>query len=144
MHSSIDLGTLRSTEFARLDSTRSIYLDYSGAALYPASLVTRDAERLANTILGNPHSENAPSRASTDATNTARELTLRFLDADPDAYDVVFTANASAAIRILAEAFPFRSGSRLVMTTDNHNSVNGLQLEARRRRAHVELHWPRT
>ena len=57
----------------------------------------------------------------------ARGLTLQLFDADPADTDVVFTANASGAIRILAEAFPFSSGSRLVMTADNHNSVNGLR-----------------
>ena len=59
-------------------------------------------------------------------------------DADPAEYDVVFTANASSAIRILAEAFPFRAGSRLVMTADNHNSVNGLRVAARQHRAVVD------
>src|SRR5262249_20989474 len=42
------------------------------------------------------------------------------------------------AIRILAEAFPFRTGSRLVLTADNHNSVNGLRVQARRRGANVD------
>jgi selenocysteine lyase/cysteine desulfurase len=134
----MELGLLRQSEFARLDATRSVYLDYTGAALYPASLVSRDAHRLAEQVFGNPHSENAPSRLSTCAMETARRLTLRLLDADPACYDVVFTANASAAIRILADAFPFRAGSRLVLTADNHNSVNGLRVPACRQRAVVE------
>jgi selenocysteine lyase/cysteine desulfurase len=128
---------LRQREFGRLDATGSVYLDYTGAALYPASLVSRDALRLAGSILGNPHSESGPSLASTEAIARARLLTLRFLDADPAEYDVVFTANASAAIRILADAFPFRAGSRLVLTADNHNSVNGLRVPARRKRTTV-------
>jgi selenocysteine lyase/cysteine desulfurase len=86
-------------------------------------------------VFGNPHSESAASRASTDALETARGLTLKMFDADPAEYDVVFTANASGAIRILAESFPFSSGSRLVMTADNHNSVNGLREFARSRGA---------
>jgi selenocysteine lyase/cysteine desulfurase len=76
--------------------------------------------------------------ASTGAIETARRLTLRFFDADPAKYDVVFTANASAAIRILSEAFPFRAGSRLVLTADNHNSVNGLRVQAQRRGARIQ------
>jgi selenocysteine lyase/cysteine desulfurase len=128
---------LRSREFARLDAHGLIYLDYAGAALYPASLVRRDARRLSERVLGNPHSESGPSRISTEAIDVARRLTLRLLDADPSVYDVVFTANATAAIRVLAEAFPFREGSRLVLTADNHNSVNGLRVRAARRRAAV-------
>src|ERR1035438_5195940 len=68
----------------------------------------------------------------------AKRRTLEFLDADPAEYDVIFTANASGAMRILAEAFPFESGSRLVLTADNHNSVNGLRIAAKNRLAEVE------
>ena len=42
-----------------------------------ASLVRRDARRLATRVLGNPHSESAPSLASTDALDEARRLTLQ-------------------------------------------------------------------
>jgi selenocysteine lyase/cysteine desulfurase len=130
--------SLRQREFARLDRTGTAYLDYAGAALYPACLVRDDAARLEQSVLGNPHSESAPSRASTEALDTVRALTLRLLHANPAEYDVVLTANASGAIRILAEAFPFRGDSRLVLTADNHNSVNGLRVSARRRGARVE------
>jgi len=43
---------LRQREFGRLDATGSVYLDYTGAALYPESLVSRDAVRLKGTVLG--------------------------------------------------------------------------------------------
>jgi selenocysteine lyase/cysteine desulfurase len=134
----IDFPALWAHEFARLDRNRLSYLDYTGAALHPASLVRRHARHLASEVLGNPHSENGPSFASTDAIETTRRLTLELLDASPDDYDVVFTANATGAIRILAEAFPFQPQSRLVLTADNHNSVNGLRVPASRRGAAVE------
>src|SRR6185369_4728642 len=111
MHAGVDVGTLRQREFSRLDANRMAYLDYAGAALYPSSIVKRDAQRLQQRVYGNPHSENAPSRASTSMLEDARAQTLRFFGADPREYDVVFTANASGAIRILAEAFPFGVGS---------------------------------
>jgi selenocysteine lyase/cysteine desulfurase len=133
----VDFETLRKREFARLDARGLVYFDYAGAALYPSSLVRRDMRRLVGGVLGNPHAESGPSLASTSALDTARQLTLQLLDADPADYEVVFTANATAAIRILAEAFPFREGSRLVLTADNHNSVNGLRVQAARRRAVV-------
>jgi selenocysteine lyase/cysteine desulfurase len=137
MPADVEIGALRKREFARLDATGCTYLDYAGASLFPRSLVTRDARRLARQVMGNPHSDNGPSRASTDAIETARALTLEMLDADPRLYEVVFTANASGALRILAEAFPFAAGSRFVLTADNHNSVNGIRLRARRRGATV-------
>lgn len=137
MVSTIDFSNIRKKEFGRLDTTNSVYLDYTGAALYPASLVVRDAQRLTSLIMGNPHSESGPSMLSTLAMDEARSLTLKFFDADPLQYDVIFTANASSAIRILADAFPFSEGSRLVMSADNHNSVNGLSIPAKRRMAEV-------
>jgi selenocysteine lyase/cysteine desulfurase len=137
MRRDTSLAALRTREFSRLDVTGSVYLDYTGSALYPESIIQRDAIRLTGSVFGNPHSESSPSHASTIAIEKARALTLGLLDADPAQYDVVFTANASSAIRILAEAFPFRQGSRFVLTADNHNSVNGLRVAARRRGAEV-------
>jgi selenocysteine lyase/cysteine desulfurase len=133
------VAALRAREFARLDRATTAYLDYTGAALYPASLVRRDARRLQAAVRGNPHADSGPSFASTEATERARALTLEFAGADPSVYDVVFTANASGAIRLLAEAFPFDRHSRLVLSADNHNSVNGLAWPARRARARVAL-----
>jgi selenocysteine lyase/cysteine desulfurase len=137
MRAGLDVAGLRAHEFARLDSTGCAYLDYAGAALHPRSVVARDARRLTTRVMGNPHSESAPSRASTEAMDEARALTLQLLDADPGHYEVIFTANASGALRIVADAFPFRTGSRLVLTADNHNSVNGIRVRARRRGAIV-------
>lgn len=134
----VDFGELRRREFSRLDATGSVYLDYTGSALYAESLIRHDARRLLRSVRGNPHSESAPSLASTESLEEARSLTLGFFNADPREYDLVFTANASGAMRILAEAFPFRAGSRLILTADNHNSVNGLGVPARRRGALVE------
>ena len=130
---------LRAREFSRLDRAGTAYLDYTGAALYPASLVRRDARRLLAAVRGNPHAASGPSLASTAVIERARMLTLQFVGADPDQYEVVFTANASGAIRAIAEAFPFGRHSRLVLTADNHNSVNGLAWPARRARARVTL-----
>jgi selenocysteine lyase/cysteine desulfurase len=133
-----DFEELRRREFGRLDANGVTYLDYTGAALYPASLISVDASRLMTSVCGNPHSESAPSLASSCAIDTARRLTLQFFNADPHEYDVVFTHNATGAIRIVAEAFPFREGSRLVLTADNHNSVNGLRLPAEKHGAAVD------
>jgi selenocysteine lyase/cysteine desulfurase len=128
---------LREREFARLDAAGHAYLDYTGTALYPDSLVRRHADGLRASILGNPHSDSPASRASTEAIGRARAAVLRFFDADPTEYEIVFTANASGALRLVGEAFPFRRGSRLVLAADNHNSVNGIRAFAARRGAEV-------
>ena len=123
---------LRGTEYRRLDATGTTYLDYTGAALPAESHVRAHLTLLCDSVLGNPHSESPASRASTHWIGCARARVLEFFHADPVEYEVIFTANASAAIRLVGESYPFSSGSRLVLSTDNHNSVNGLREHARR------------
>ena len=66
-----------------------------------------------------------------------RAAVLRFASASPDEYAVVFTPNATGALRLVGEAFPFERGRRLLLTADNHNSVNGIRELARARGARV-------
>jgi selenocysteine lyase/cysteine desulfurase len=129
-------GHLRRTEFARLDESGVAYLDYAGAALYGDSQIAAHRTLLARSVFGNPHSEHESSRASTAALDAARRRILGFFDAGSD-YDVVFTANASGAIKLVAESYPFGPAAGLVLTADNHNSVNGIGEYARRAGAPV-------
>ncbi len=39
----------------------------------------------------------------------------------------MFTANASGALKIVGEGYPFGVGGRLLLAFDNHNSVNGIR-----------------
>ncbi len=128
---------LRAREFGRLDRTGLAYLDFTGSGLYAESQVAAHQALLAHSVLGNPHSESGPSLASTEWLNAMRARVLRFLDADPAQYVVIFTANATAAIKLVAEGFPFAAGSRYVLAADNHNSVNGVREYAARAGAAV-------
>ena len=125
--SGLALGDLRAREFSRLDASGEAYLDFTGAALYPESLVRAHAERLERTVFGNPHSESPASRRSTAAHAAARRAILGFLDADEAEYDACLTSNASNALRLVGESFPFAAGSRFLLAADNHNSVNGIR-----------------
>ena len=127
----------RNRELSRVVRSGVAYLDYTGAALYPESLVRDDTRRLMDEVLGNPHSENGPSRASSDGIAAARAALLDFLHADADEYAVILTANTTGACRLVAESFPFGSRSELLLSADNHNSVNGIREYARRAGAHV-------
>ncbi len=122
-----DLTALRATEFARLDTTGNVYLDHTGSALYPDVLVREHANFLRASVLGNPHSRNPTARASTEIVDAARARILSFFRADPAEYDAIFTANASHALKLVGESYPFCQGSRLCLTADNHNSVNGIR-----------------
>ena len=56
---------------------------------------------------------------------------LDFFNADPDDYVVIFTANATQALKLVGEAYPFDAGGEYLLTFDNHNSVNGIREFAR-------------
>lgn len=114
-----------------------VYLDYTGAALYPEALIDEHAHLLRGRKYGNPHSLNPASLASTRDINSAKQHILAHFDADPAVYDVALTCNASAAIRLVGESFPFHATSSLLLTVDNHNSVNGIREFARRAGATV-------
>jgi selenocysteine lyase/cysteine desulfurase len=128
---------LRARDFARLDAAGHTYLDHTGATPYPVSLVRRQARFLELETLGNPHSENPTALRSTELMEQARIDVLRFFDADPAEYTLCFTANATAAIKLVAESFPFRKRSHFALPVDNHNSINGIRELARRRGAEV-------
>jgi selenocysteine lyase/cysteine desulfurase len=134
-----DFDALRANEFARLDSHGVAYLDYTGAALYSASQAAAHAARIEQGLYGNPHSLHAPSRASMADIAAARATALAFFDADPDLYDIVLTANTSAAIKLVAESYPFGPARGLILSADNHNSVNGLREYARSADAPVHV-----
>lgn len=131
------LDELRTTEYSYLDANRHVYLDYTGAGLPSASQLRAHSERLTKGCFGNPHSDNPASAASTRLVETARDAVLRWFNAAPDEYAVIFTPNATAACRLIGEAYPFGPRTRLVLTADNHNSVNGLRRFARARHAPV-------
>jgi molybdenum cofactor sulfurtransferase len=122
---------LRRKEFARLDAGGHVYLDYTGAGLYAQSQLDEHIALLREGVFGNPHSANPTSAAMTELVEQAREAVLAFFGASPEEYDAIFTPNATGALRLVGEAYPFRPGDRFLLTFDNHNSVNGIREFAR-------------
>lgn len=121
------IRALREREFPRLDRLGHVYLDYTGGGLYAESQIALHAELLRSSVFGNPHSANPTSLASTRLLESARERFLNFFSADPDEYLAIFTFNASHALKLVGEAYPFTRGSQFLLTFDNHNSVNGIR-----------------
>jgi selenocysteine lyase/cysteine desulfurase len=130
------IDDLRATDYARLDLGGHVYLDYTGGGLYAESQLRRHTKLLAEHVFGNPHSSNPTSLAATQLVEHAREYVLKFFNADPNEYLVVFTPNASGALKLVGESYPFSRG-RYLLTFDNHNSVNGIREFAHTRGAQV-------
>ena len=125
------LDELRATEYRRLDEHGQVYLDYTGGSLYAESQLEKHHELLRSGVLGNPHSANPTSAAMTEHVERTRRYVLSYFNARPEDYVLVFTQNASGALKLVGESFPFAPGSRYLLTFDNHNSVNGIREFAR-------------
>jgi selenocysteine lyase/cysteine desulfurase len=131
------LDELRATEYARLDRQGQVYLDYTGGGLYAERQLRDHLALLGAGVFGNPHSKNLTSMAMTEHVERARARVLDYFRAAPDEYTVIFTANATGALRLIGEAFPFGPGDTFLLTADNHNSVNGIREFARARGAAI-------
>lgn len=130
-----EVEALRRSDFSRLDAHQATYLDHVGGTLAPERLLEEDYQVLKSTILGNPHSG---SQSSDTAFEKARAEIYRFFRCAPDEYEIIFTPNASGAIRLVAESFPFEAGSQVLLTKDNHTSVHGLREYAKGKGASVK------
>jgi selenocysteine lyase/cysteine desulfurase len=117
---------LRANEFSRLDELKQVYLDYTGGGLYAKSQIDTHFSWLSSQVLGNPHSTNPTSQAATKAVDEARAKVLSFFNATED-YHCIFTMNASGALKIVGESYPFQDDGVFILTADNHNSVNGIR-----------------
>ncbi|MFZ4480008.1 MAG: aminotransferase class V-fold PLP-dependent enzyme [Rhodoferax sp.] len=120
------LDLLRQSEYGRLDGRRQVYLDFTGGGLHAASQVREHVQMLSEEVLGNPHSVNPSSTAMTRRVEQARAAVLDYFNGT-DEYTAIFTPNASGALKLVGESYPFAPGARLLLSTDNHNSVNGIR-----------------
>ena len=121
------LDALRASEYGRLDEQRHVYLDYTGGSLHAESQIRSHADLLNHQVFGNPHSASLTSSGMTDLVEQTRRAVLAWFNAAAGDYTAVFTANATGALKLVAESYPFAPGGRLLMTVDNHNSVNGIR-----------------
>jgi selenocysteine lyase/cysteine desulfurase len=132
------LDDLREREYARLDELDQVYLDYTGGGLFADSQLREHMDLLRNSVFGNPHSNNPTSLAMTRLVEQTRAYIGQYFKAHSDEYVVIFTPNASGALKHVAESYPFETGGRYLLTFDNHNSVNGIREYARAKGAKVD------
>ncbi|GMH33807.1 hypothetical protein BSKO_01641 [Bryopsis sp. KO-2023] len=103
------------------------YMDYTGSSVYCQSQIDAAFDELKSNMFGNPHSQNPSSRLTQEGVEDAREMVLRFFNADPKEYQVVFTKSATAALKMVGETFPWCTASEFRYLRENHNSVLGIR-----------------
>jgi selenocysteine lyase/cysteine desulfurase len=132
------LDGLRKTEYSRIDRQGHTYLDFTGGGLYSDKQVETHMTLLLENVFGNPHSTNPTSKVMTQLVESARTQVLEFFHAAPEEYVCIFTQNASGALKLVGESYPFGHGSTYLLTFDNHNSVNGIREYARSKGATIQ------
>ena len=132
------IDAMRASDYSRLDNQSHVYLDYTGGGLYADSQLSKHMALLQETVYGNPHSSNPTSQAVTRLDEQARAYVFEFFNASPEEYVVIFTPNASGALKLVGESYPFGAGGQYLLTFDNHNSVNGIREFARARGARTD------
>ncbi|XP_029377089.1 molybdenum cofactor sulfurase isoform X1 [Echeneis naucrates] len=126
-----DLEEVIQRDFTRIKGIT--YLDHAGATLYPESLVRDFCSDISRNIYGNPHSHNPSSRLTHDTMEGVRFRVLQHFNAPPEEYSVIFTSGCTAALKLVAESFPWRpqvegaAGSHFCYLTDCHTSVVGMR-----------------
>ncbi|KAH6650706.1 molybdenum cofactor sulfurase [Chaetomium tenue] len=122
--------SFRDEEYPMLNG--SIYLDHAGTTPYPKSLMDRFAKEMTSNLFGNPHSASASSQLSTTRIEDIRLRVLRFFNADPAEFDLVFVANATAGIKLVADALRAApDGFDYAYHQASHTSLIGVREEAR-------------
>ncbi|KAH0534054.1 hypothetical protein FGG08_007343 [Glutinoglossum americanum] len=125
-----NLDQIREREYPNLRDTT--YLDHAGTTIYAKSLVDQFARDMNNNLFGNPHSRSPSSELSTRRVDRVRLRILQFFKADPENFDIVFVANATAGIKMVMDAFiqcsrnspyPFWYGYH----RDSHTSLVGVR-----------------
>ncbi|XP_054655289.1 molybdenum cofactor sulfurase isoform X2 [Dunckerocampus dactyliophorus] len=88
---------------------------------------------MSRSVYGNPHSHNLSSRLTHDTVERVRYRILQHFNTTPEDYSVIFTSGCTAALKLVAEGFPWRpqteseAGSHFCYLTDNHTSVVGIR-----------------
>ena len=99
-----------------------VYLDYAGAALPVRSqLESLAAELSAATVLANPHSTGPAAAAAAEVVERMRHKVLsHFCGERADEWVLIWTSGATAALRLVAESFPFCEGSTFLYSQNSH------------------------
>ncbi|KAK2961348.1 Molybdenum cofactor sulfurase [Blattamonas nauphoetae] len=103
------------------------YADYAGSGVYQKRQIEAVMKNLESNLYGNAHSINPSAKNSDHTIQEARNAVLKWFNADPKEYTVIFTPGTTGAIKIVGETFPWSTESTFLYTRSNHNSVLGVR-----------------
>jgi molybdenum cofactor sulfurtransferase len=92
----------------------------------------RFAADMVSNLYGNPHSGSASSQLSTKRIEDIRLRILQFFNADPEDFDIVFVANATAGVKLVMDAFRACEGGFIYGYHNfSHTSLVGVRENAK-------------
>ncbi|KAF2211146.1 hypothetical protein CERZMDRAFT_112924 [Cercospora zeae-maydis SCOH1-5] len=97
------IESVREREYPQLAG--KTYLDHAGATQPAKSLNSAICEDVTNNLYGNPHSEHGPSKLAAKRVEDIRLKALEFFKADPQDFDLIFTQNTTAAVKLVHDCF---------------------------------------
>lgn len=90
------------------------------------------ASEMTSVLYANPHSASWPSQLSTTRIENVRLELLRFFNADPQEFDLVFVANATAGVKLVVEGMrSLPNGFLYAHHQACHTSLVGVREEAK-------------
>ncbi|CAG8566047.1 15232_t:CDS:10, partial [Acaulospora morrowiae] len=120
------INSIREIEYPKLKEVT--YLDHSGSTIYSKSSVISYTNDLMNNLYSNPHSKNPCAQHTSHRVEQIRARVLRHFNANPGEYQVIFTQNATASIKLVGEMFPWTANqSGYKYLRESHNSLIGLR-----------------
>jgi cysteine desulfurase / selenocysteine lyase len=121
-----------------LDGRHRQYINLDNAASTPSFLSVQKAVNDFLRYYSSVHRGTGfKSQISTHLFEEAREITLRFVGADPQAHTCIFVKNTTEAINKLAHRFPFTPVRNLVITSSMEHHSNDLPWRAAAETIHV-------
>ncbi|OWB74333.1 catalytic activity protein [[Candida] boidinii] len=121
------IENLREKEYPNLSN--NTYLDHAGMTLYSKTLIENSSKILMSNLLSNPHSLSALSKSTELIIKQTRLKILKLFQADPAIYDIAFTQNSTAAIKILAESIRDKTNGnfKYYYNLNSHTSLIGVR-----------------
>ena len=121
-----------------------IYFDNASSKLYNHDEYLEYFSDISNSFLNNclfsnPHSLSISSAAATQKIDLVREKVLKYVNADPEMYDCIFTSGTTEGLKMIAENFNWTLYNKFIYTIDNHTSVIGMREYALKAGSSIEV-----
>ena len=108
------------------------YLDHAGATPPAKALLEAFSTQMTSNLLSNPHSASPSSQFTTQRIEDIRLRVLQFFKANPEDFDLIFVANATAGIKVVMDAFREQEeGFWYGYHKDAHTSLVGVREAAK-------------